>query len=115
MADYDILSAAVTLLVGFLIFLTLGWRYPAIYYKWKAIDSKGRLTRAYGVIGWLLFLMVLTATISAGFSLLVSTEILSDFSAGRDVAIIFLIISLAFLSTFTWRILQESPSHEKST
>jgi hypothetical protein len=107
MVNYDILSAAVTLLAGFLIFLTLGWRYPAIYGKW----NKGKITRVYGKIGWLLFLTVLMTIISAGFSLLASIDILSEFSQLIEAAAaIFFILSLGFLAAFTWNILQESPS-----
>jgi hypothetical protein len=99
----DILQASVTLLVGLLIFFTLGRRFRLMDHIWKG-GTQGDIEKRLSGNGWILFLMVLFAALAATLSLVESW-----FLPLGWIAVIFLISSLVLLVILIFGMLYRPP------
>lgn len=103
-ADYDILQGAVALLVGFLIFFSIGWRFELVHH----ILRGQKVISHFSFDSLLLLTMVITAAASGIFSLLSVSEVF-EFTSTRAVATVFFIVSLISISVFVFSILNRPP------
>lgn len=102
--EYDILQGSVALLVGFLIFFSLGWRFELTHH----IMKRKKIISHLSFDSLLLLIMVFSATISAIFSLVAYLGIY-EISTPRFIAVSFFAISLISLSIFVFSILYNPP------